>query len=173
MKKRKRDKKLIAIVIIWFSFWFCFFFAIQYIWKLERIDHDEDLLYYVSTAIVDVGNDMYFCEEEESIEAYNSLFDGNVHYLSEIDENTELGRCILKRINTRVYDTVFYEVSTFEEYESKIKTSKSNKTFAMCYESNGYMYIYIPDSYSCPVPFIKGEGIWERTSIRNPNNKYY
>ncbi len=141
-------------------------FCYKTIDNVNRIDHDEDLLYSVTQAFCDVDSDMYYVDEEDSINSYNSFFDGHVHYLHEIDENTEFGKLMLKRLAKEYYEHVSYNVSTFEEFESKIRTVKKNKSFALYYTDDGYLHVYIPNSYSCPIPFIKGKGIYEKIKLR-------
>ncbi len=138
--------------------------------RINNIDHDSDLLYLVTTAFRDIDNDMYFLDEEASIRLYESFFDGNIHYLHEIDENTEFGKRMLNYLCRKYYDKNYYDVRTFEEFESKIRTVDSNKAFAIYYTDDGYLHVYIPNSYSCPLPFVKGEGIYEKMELRYISN---
>ena len=81
------------------------------LYKLER---------YFDTAMSEMEDSNLW--DEASIEEYNKLFDGNEHYLHEIDVNTNFGRKLLQAINPSMDSLDQYEeVVILEDNEAYSK----------------------------------------------------
>ena len=158
-------KKIMLILLITVVLFISIYMLGACVKRKNNIIHDNDLLYSVTTAFIDLKVDVYYSKDEKSINTYNSFFDGNIHYLHEIDENTKLGKLMLQKIGEKKYDMFYYDVESFEEYENKIKTSKHNKSFAIYYTKDGYLHVYIPNSSDAVFPWENGEEIQIHTKV--------
>ena len=78
------------------------------LYKLER---------YFDTAMSEMEDSNLW--DEASIEEYNKLFDGNEHYLHEIDVNTNFGR--------KLQQVIYPSMDSLEQYEEGVHIENQDK----------------------------------------------
>ncbi len=157
-------KKKIVICIL-AIFFLIVIFTVYVLNRIYAIDHDRDLLYQVSEALGEIETELYCSDDKESIEMYNSLLDGSVHFLHEISEDSLFGTLLIRKLSTKKYKQYYYTVNTIEEFESKIKTINRNKVIAMYYSDDGCLHVYIPESSELRLPFTRRREMQDKIKI--------
>lgn len=122
-----------------------------------KVGKDSDLLYILYQAFDDITLHKL---DEESKTVYNSFFDGEKHYLSEIKDDSQVGQILLEGLKQKYYEKYWFEGDTIAAFEREICTS-DNKYFEFQYFSlseeekkegnykdyiDGVIIIRIPDS---------------------------
>ncbi len=113
--------------------------------RLWKIKNDTAIVTFAYTAFDSVVKQMADICDETDLNQLNIIMDGNVHYLHEIDEKTTFGELLLNQLKNNKGEYDCSGITSFEDYESLIKTKVPKKEIAICYKE-GYIEIYIPNS---------------------------
>ena len=121
-EKKKRTIIIIVTILILLVSIF-----LKLSWELNKYiintnySQNNDKLYklesYFDTAMSEMEDDNLW--DEASIEEYNKLFDGNEHYLHEIDVNTNFGR--------KLQQAIYPSMDSLEQYEEGVHIENQDK----------------------------------------------
>ena len=145
-KEKKKERlqtiillSLLALIIIGFLLWNLGRFIKSY-----HVKVDQNTLDNVVKAIESTSINMKEEWDKASVDEYTLLFDGEEHYLHDIDVNTEFGKKMLDILNqTKKSDAI----TSFEDYEDTLNIGPKNKDIVLKYnKGREEMFVYVPNS---------------------------
>ena len=161
MNKKKIMKILLFIFLVIILLACIFAYLLNQFLVKRMVSIDNTRLRYLEESIHET---VYIMEyygnwDEASIEEYNKLFDGNEHYLHDIDLNTKFGEELLIQLQERVGS-----IRNFDDYEVPLRehSNKDDKDIVIKY-SDEKLVFRIPHS-NMEYRFWKGKKEVEYTS---------